>query len=45
MPLTILLGTLVAHWVTPDASWMVALFLAAILTPTDAALGQSVGFF
>jgi NhaP-type Na+/H+ or K+/H+ antiporter len=42
MPLTILLGTVVAHWVSPDASWMVALFIAAVLTPTDAALGQSV---
>ena len=42
MPLTILLGTLVAHWVSPDAPWMVALFIAAVLTPTDAALGQSV---
>ncbi|MDT0618610.1 sodium:proton antiporter [Salinisphaera sp. P385] len=42
MPLTILLGTLLAHWVTPDASWAVALLVAAILTPTDAALGQTV---
>ena len=42
MPLTILLGTLLAHWVSPDISWMVALFVAAVLTPTDAALGQSV---
>jgi NhaP-type Na+/H+ or K+/H+ antiporter len=42
MPLTILLGTLVAHWVSPDAPWMVALFIAAVLTPTDASLGQSV---
>ncbi len=42
MPLTILLGTLVAHWVSPEQSWFVALLVAAILTPTDAALGQSV---
>ena len=42
MPLTILLGTLAAHWVSPDAPWMVALFIAAVLTPTDASLGQSV---
>ena len=42
MPLTILLGTLVAHWVSPEASWMVALLVAAILAPTDAALGQAV---
>jgi len=42
MPLTILLGTLVAHWVSPDRSWALALLVAAILTPTDAALGQAV---
>ena len=42
MPLTILLGTLVVHWVSPGAPWAVALLVAAILTPTDAALGQTV---
>lgn len=42
MPLTILLGTLVARWVSPEAPWAVAFLVAAILTPTDAALGQSV---
>ena len=42
MPLTILLGTLVARWVSPEASWALAFLVAAILTPTDAALGQSV---
>ena len=42
MPLTILLGTLVAHWVSPDQPWALALLVAAILTPTDAALGQAV---
>lgn len=42
MPLTILLGTLLAHWVSPDKPWALALLLAAILTPTDAALGQTV---
>ncbi len=42
MPLTILFGTLVAHWVSPDQPWMLALLVAAILTPTDAALGQAV---
>jgi len=42
MPLTILLGTLLAHWVSPDKSWALALLVAAILTPTDAALGQTV---
>jgi len=42
MPLTLLFGTGVAHWVSPDASWALAFLTAAILTPTDAALGQSV---
>lgn len=42
MPLTIIFGTLVAHWVSPDAPWALAFLVAAILTPTDAALGQSV---
>ncbi len=42
MPLTILLGTLVARWVSPDEPWALAFLVAAILTPTDAALGQSV---
>ena len=42
MPLTILLGTLVAHWVSPEQPWALALLVAAILTPTDAALGQAV---
>ncbi len=42
MPLTILLGTAVAQWVSPGVPWAVALLVAAILTPTDAALGQTV---
>ncbi|HHB13074.1 MAG TPA: sodium:proton antiporter, partial [Chromatiales bacterium] len=42
MPLTLLLGTLMAHWVSPDQPWALALLVAAILTPTDAALGQAV---
>ena len=42
MPLTILLGMVVARWVSPDAPWAVTLLVAAILTPTDAALGQTV---
>ncbi len=42
MPLTILLGTLIAQWVSPGVPWAVALLVAAILTPTDAALGQTV---
>ena len=42
MPLTVLLGAAVAHWVSPDQPWALALLLAAILTPTDAALGQAL---
>lgn len=42
MPLTILLGMLTALWVSPDQPWALALLVAAILTPTDAALAQSV---
>lgn len=41
MPLTVLLGSLVAQWVLPEAPWALALLAAAILTPTDAALGQA----
>lgn len=42
MPLTVGLGALVAHWVSPDAPVMLAVLLAALLTPTDAALAQAV---
>ncbi len=42
MPLSILLGAAVAHWVSPDMPWAVAILVAAILAPTDAALGQAV---
>ena len=42
MPLSILLGTFVAKWASPNQPWALAFLLAAILTPTDAALGQSV---
>jgi len=42
MPLTVLLGMFVARWVSPDQPWAFALLVAAILTPTDAALSQSV---
>jgi NhaP-type Na+/H+ or K+/H+ antiporter len=42
MGATIILGMLVARWVSPDQPWALALLVAAILTPTDAALGQSV---
>jgi NhaP-type Na+/H+ or K+/H+ antiporter len=42
MPLTILLGTLVAMALPLGLNWMEAALLAAVLAPTDAALGQSV---
>ncbi len=42
MPLTILAGMAVALWVFPWLRWTEAALLAAILTPTDAALGQAV---
>ena len=42
MPLTMVLGTLVVHFFSPALSWVLALLVAAILTPTDAALGQAV---
>jgi NhaP-type Na+/H+ or K+/H+ antiporter len=43
MPLTILVGTLVAAWLLPgtDSIWEAAI-LATILAPTDAGLGQVV---
>ena len=42
LPLTILLGTLVATWVFPGADvWLLAV-AAAALAPTDAALGVSI---
>ena len=42
LPLTVGLGALVAKGLFPEGSWAAALLLAAILAPTDAALGQSV---
>ena len=42
LPLTMLLGGLFAAWVFPDFSWWEAFLLAALLAPTDAALGQAV---
>ena len=42
MPLSVALGTLAALGLFPDWSLWEAALLAAILTPTDAALGQSV---
>jgi len=37
MPLTLTLGTALAMWVSPNQPWALALLVAAILTPTDAA--------
>jgi len=42
MPLTILFGAAVAQWASPQAPFVMALLVAAILTPTDAALSQSI---
>lgn len=42
LPLTILVGTIVLTILHPHQSWAFALLTAAILTPTDAALGQAV---
>jgi sodium/hydrogen antiporter len=42
MPLTIALGTAVVWMLVPASGAAMALLTAAILTPTDAALGQSV---
>jgi len=42
MPLTILLGGFVAQWIFGFESIWFAFLLAAILAPTDAALGQAV---
>lgn len=42
MPLTILFGTIILLVLPPEQGWAVALLTAAILTPTDAALGQAV---
>lgn len=42
LPLTIVAGTLVASWMFPGFSFWEAALLAALLAPTDAALGQTV---
>ncbi len=42
LPLTILVGALVAYWVFPEAGWAAAALLAAVLAPTDTALGMAV---
>ena len=42
LPLTIALGAVVAAWLFPALSMWEAALLAALLAPTDAALGQAV---
>ena len=42
LPLTIALGAVVARLVLPSVSWSEAALIAAILAPTDAALGLAV---
>ena len=42
LPLTVALGTLVAYILSPESGVAMALLTAAVLTPTDAALGQTV---
>lgn len=42
LPLTIVLGAVAAHLVFPSMSWAEAALIAAILAPTDAALGLAV---
>ncbi len=42
LPLTLIAGTVAAALIFPGLSWAEALLLAAVLTPTDAALGQAV---
>ncbi len=42
LPLTFVLGTVAAVLVFPDLTWPEAALLAAVLAPTDAALGQAV---
>ena len=42
MPLGVVLGTVAGRWLLPDASLFEVAVLAAVLIPTDAALGQAV---
>ncbi|MGJ8616441.1 MAG: cation:proton antiporter [Sulfitobacter sp.] len=42
LPLTVGLGTCVAYLLSPESGVAMALLTAAVLTPTDAALGQTV---
>ena len=42
LPLSVALGTIVTFLISPEGGIAMALLTAAVLTPTDAALGQSV---
>ena len=42
LPLTILLGTLLAHQIVPGLGWATSALIATILAPTDAALSLPV---
>ena len=42
MPATLVAGTLIGKWIFPELGWFEAALLAAVLAPTDAALGQAV---
>ena len=42
LPLIMLLGTIVGYLIFPDIGWYQAALIAAILAPTDAALGASI---
>ena len=42
LPLAVLLGAVIVHVLIPELSWWEAALAAAVLAPTDAALGQAV---
>jgi NhaP-type Na+/H+ or K+/H+ antiporter len=42
LPLTVVLGTVLAHLMEPSIGWAAAALVATILAPTDAALGLAV---
>jgi len=42
LPLTVGFGTLIVYLIAPEAGFAIALLTAAVLSPTDAALGESV---
>ncbi len=42
LPLTVVFGTFVGLWLVPGAHWTTVALAAAVLAPTDAALGHAV---